>query len=38
MKLIVSTHNVTLTKAIKDHVESRIWQLEHLDRYAIVRE
>jgi putative sigma-54 modulation protein len=35
MKLILSTHNVTLTKAIEDHVESRILQLEHLDRYAI---
>ena len=35
MKLILSTHNVTLTKAIEDHVESRIEQLEHLDRYAI---
>lgn len=35
MKLILSTHNVTLTKAIEDHVVSRIEQLEHLDRYAI---
>jgi len=35
MKLILSTHNVTLTKAIEDHIESRIVQLEHLDRYAI---
>ena len=35
MKLILSTHNVTLTKAIEDHIVSRIDQLEHLDRYAI---
>jgi putative sigma-54 modulation protein len=35
MKLILSTHNVTLTKAIEDHIESRINQLEHLDRFAI---
>lgn len=35
MKLILTTHNVTLTKAIDDHVRSRIEQIEHLDRYAI---
>jgi putative sigma-54 modulation protein len=35
MKLILSTHNVTLTKAIEDHVETRITQLEHFDRNAI---
>jgi len=35
MKLILSTHNVTLTKAIEDHILSRINQLEHLDRFAI---
>jgi len=35
MKLILSTHNVTLTKAIEDHIVSRIEQLEHLDRLAI---
>ena len=35
MKLILSTHNVTLTKAIEDHIVSRIEQLEHLDRFAI---
>src|SRR6059058_1320851 len=32
MKLILSTHNVTLTKAIEDHIVSRI---DHLDRFAI---
>lgn len=35
MKLILSTHNVTLTKAIEDHIVSRIEKLEHLDRFAI---
>jgi putative sigma-54 modulation protein len=35
MKLILSTHNVTLTKAIEDHIMTRIDKLEHLDRFAI---
>jgi len=35
MNLILSTHNVTLTKAIEDHLISRITKLEHLDRFAI---
>ena len=36
MNLILSpTHNVTLTKAIEDHIISRIEKLEHLDRFAI---
>lgn len=35
MKLILSTHNITLTKAIEDHILSRIDKLEHLDRFAI---
>ena len=35
MKFILMTHNVTLTKAIEDHILSRIWKLEHLDRFAI---
>ena len=35
MKLILSTHNVTLTKAIEDHILSKIDKLEHLDRFAI---
>ena len=34
MNLILNTHNVTLTKAIEDHVKTRITQLEHLDHYA----
>jgi putative sigma-54 modulation protein len=35
MKLILSTHNVTLTKAIEDHVLGRLDKLEHLDRWTI---
>ncbi len=35
MNLILSTHNVTLTKAIEDHIVNRIDKLEHLHRYAI---
>ena len=35
MKLILSTHNVTLTKAIEDHIISRIQQLERFDKFAI---
>jgi putative sigma-54 modulation protein len=35
MNLILSTHNVTLTKAIEEHIISRITKLEHLDRFAI---
>src|SRR5438046_9945974 len=35
MKLILSTHNVTLTKAIEDHIISRINKLDHFDRFAI---
>jgi putative sigma-54 modulation protein len=35
MKLILSTHNVTLTDAIENHIVSRIQQLEHLDPRAI---
>lgn len=34
MKLIVSPHRITLTKAIEDHLESRIDKIEHLDQYA----
>jgi putative sigma-54 modulation protein len=35
MKLVLSTHNVTLTKAIEDHIRNRIEKLEHFDRFAI---
>lgn|SRR5262249_23452112 len=35
MNLILLPHNVTLTKAIEDHIVSRINKLEHLDHFAI---
>ncbi len=35
MKLILSTHNLTLTKAIEDHIIAKIDKLEHFDRFAI---
>ena len=35
MKLILSTHNVTLTKAIEEHVLDKLDKLERLDRRAI---
>ena len=34
MKLILSTHNVTLTKTLEDRVIKKIEQLEHLDGRA----
>ena len=35
MKLILTTHNLTLTDAIETHIVSRIEQLGHLDPRAI---
>jgi putative sigma-54 modulation protein len=35
MNLILSTHNVTLTKAIEEHIISRISKLDKLNQYAI---
>lgn len=35
MKLILSTHNVTLTKTLEDRVVKRLEQLDHLDARAI---
>ncbi|HET7625481.1 MAG TPA: ribosome-associated translation inhibitor RaiA [Verrucomicrobiae bacterium] len=35
MKLILSTHNVTLTKAIEEHVLAKLDKLEHLQKRAI---
>jgi putative sigma-54 modulation protein len=35
MKLILTTHNVTLTQAIEEHILTRIDKLEHIDRFAI---
>ena len=35
MKLILSTHNVTLTKAIEDHILDKLDKLDHLDQRVI---
>jgi putative sigma-54 modulation protein len=35
MKLVLTTHNLKLTKAIDGHVRARIAKLDHLDRFAI---
>ncbi len=35
MNLILSTHNVKLSRAIEEHIMDRINKLEHLDRFAI---
>jgi putative sigma-54 modulation protein len=35
MNLILSTHNVTLTKAIEEHIISRINKLDKLNHYAV---
>lgn len=35
MKLILSTHNVTLTKTLEDRVVLRLEKLDHLDGRAI---
>jgi putative sigma-54 modulation protein len=35
MKFVLTTHNVTLTETIEQHILSRIEKLEHLDRWAI---
>ena len=35
MKLIIIPHNVTLTKAIEDHIVGKIEKLDHFDKRAI---
>ena len=35
MKLILATHNITLTKAIEDHILAKLQKIEHFDRYAM---
>ena len=35
MKLILSTHNVTLTKAIEDHILDRLQKLDHFAQRAV---
>jgi putative sigma-54 modulation protein len=34
MKFILSTHNLTLTKAIEDHLLSRLEKIDHMDKYV----
>lgn len=35
MKLILSSHNITLTKAIEDHILDKLDKLDQLDQRAI---
>ena len=35
MKLILSTHNVTLTKAIEDHIIARLAKLDAMDQRIV---
>jgi ribosome hibernation promoting factor len=35
MKLILSTHNLTLTKAIEDHVLAKLDKLDHFDKWTV---
>jgi len=35
MKLILTTHNLTLTKAIEDHILKQIDKLDHFDRRTV---
>jgi putative sigma-54 modulation protein len=35
MKLVLSTHNLTLTKALEDHLVQRLEKLDHFDPRAI---
>ena len=35
MKFILSTHNVTLTDAIEQHVLDRLEKLDHIDRWLL---
>jgi putative sigma-54 modulation protein len=35
MKLILSTHNVTLTKAIEDHILAKLDKLDNLDQRVV---
>ena len=35
MKLILSTHNLTLTQGIEDHILSKIEKLDHFEKRAI---
>lgn len=35
MKLILTTHNLTLTESIEDHIRAKLEKVEHLDQHLI---
>ena len=35
MKFILSAHNVTITKALENHLLGKLEKLEHFDRWAV---
>ncbi|HOK76554.1 MAG TPA: ribosome-associated translation inhibitor RaiA [Verrucomicrobiota bacterium] len=35
MKFILSTHNVTYTKSLEEHILDKLSKLEHLDRWTV---
>ena len=35
MKLILSTHNITLTRAIEDHIVKQLEKLDHFDQRTV---
>ena len=35
MKILISPHNVTLTKAIEDHIEDKLNKLDHFDHQVV---
>lgn len=35
MKFVLSTHNVTYTKALEEHILKKLDKLEHLDRWTV---
>lgn len=35
MKFVLTTHNVTLTKSIEDHILDKLDKLEHFNRWAV---
>ncbi|MEI7728827.1 MAG: ribosome-associated translation inhibitor RaiA [Verrucomicrobiota bacterium] len=35
MKLVLTTHNITLTDAIENHIVSKVEKLEHFDKWVV---
>ncbi len=35
MKFVLTTHNVTLTQAIEDHILAKLDKLDHIDRWLV---